>query len=368
MKKIHYAKPSITQTEIDFAADAASQGWGEHCYTYIVRFEEMFKEHLGVSHTLATSSCTGAEHLGLAALGLRPGDEVIMAELNWIATAAPIVHLGAKPVLVDVLPDSWCLDPARVREAVTDKTKAIMATHLYGNLCDLDSLQAIADQHGLALIEDAAEALGSVYHGRRAGSLGRFGAFSFHGTKTVTTGEGGLLATNDPELFEKALTLSNHGRKRGETRQFWAETIGYKFKMANVQAAIGCAQMSRFDELIAQKRRIFKWYQEKLKGLPLALNPEPEGCRNGLWMTTAVIDEGIDFNRDRLFEIFKENLIDGRVFFWPLSMMRPDDFIKAGENPVAYGLYGRGVNLPSYHDLTEEEVERVVKCLKQALN
>ena len=236
--RIYYTKPSITEREIRYAADAVTHGWGERCYEYIARFEQLFKLHLGVRHAIATSSGTGALHLGMAALNIGLGDEVILADINWIASAAPIIHLGAKPVLVDVLPDTWCLDPAAVEAAITPRTKAILAVHLYGNLCDMDALAAIAQKHGLHLIEDAAEAVGSIWHDRRAGSMGTFGAFSFHGTKTITTGEGGIFVTDDDALYEHVLTLSNHGRARGEKRQFWPECVGYKYKMSNVQAAI----------------------------------------------------------------------------------------------------------------------------------
>ena len=271
-RKIPYTKPSITELEVQYATDAAANGWGEHCYDYIVRFEESFKAHLGVNYAIATSSCTGALHMGMHALGIGPGDEVIMADTNWIATAAPIVHLGATPVFVDILPDSWCLDPEQVEAAITPKTKAIVAVHLYGNLCEMDALLAIGERHGIPVIEDAAEAVGSVYHGKRAGSMGCFGAFSFHGTKTITTKEGGMFVTNDPDLYEQVLTISNHGRARGQSKQFWPDMVGFKYKMSNIQAAIGCAQMQRLDCLLSQKREIFESYARHLDGLPVTMN------------------------------------------------------------------------------------------------
>lgn len=355
--RIHYTKPSITDLETRYAADAVAHGWGERCYEYIERFESLFKQHLGVRHAIATSSGTGALQLGMAGLGIGPGDEVILADINWIASAAPIVHLGAKPVLVDVLADTWCLDPAAVEAAITPKTKAILAVHLYGNLCDMDALAAIAERHGLHLIEDAAEAIGSVWHGRRAGSMGAFGAFSFHGTKTITTGEGGIFVTNDEELYQRVLTLSNHGRARGETRQFWPERIGFKYKMSNVQAAIGCAQLERIDELVAGKRRVFEAYRDKLAGLPVSLNPEPSGTTNGYWMPTIVADEGTPFDRDALLAAFKADNIDGRVFFWPLSSLGL--FEGCQPNEVSHSLSSRAVNLPSYHDLDDVGIARV---------
>lgn len=226
--RIPYTKPSITQLEQAYSADAVANGWGEKCYDYINRFEKAFGGYLGSEFAIATSSCTGAMHMGLAALGIGPGDEVILADTNWIATAAPIVHLGAKPVFVDILADTWCIDPEKAEAAITQKTKAIIATHLYGNLCDMDRLLEIGLRHSIPVIEDAAEALGSVWKGRRAGSMGAFGTFSFHGTKTLTTGEGGMFVSSDAGLFERVLTLSNHGRARGQTKQFWPDMVGFK--------------------------------------------------------------------------------------------------------------------------------------------
>lgn len=363
--RIYYTKPSITELEVRYATDAAQNGWGDQCYDYINRFEAAFKQHLGVKYAIATSSCTGALHMGMAALGIGPGDEVILADTNWIATAAPIVHLGAKPVFVDILEDSWCLDPTLVEQAITSRTKAIVAVHLYGNLCDMARLLEIGAKYGIPVIEDAAEAIGSVYHGKRAGSMGKFGAFSFHGTKTVTTGEGGMFVTNDADLNEYVLALSNHGRTRGQTKQFWPDVVGFKYKMSNVQAAMGCAQMERIDDLIAGKRRVFQAYKSSLAGLPLRMNPEPEGIRNGYWMPTIVVDESVYFKRDILFERFKEHAIDGRNFFWPLSMLPM--FEKQTKNIISYSMYDRAVNLPSYHDLKDAEIDRVVTLLRDFL-
>ena len=365
MTRIYYTKPSITEREIHYATDAATNGWGERCYEYIERFETLFRAHLGVEHTIATSSCTGALHMGLTALGIGVGDEVILGDINWIASAAPVTYLGAKPVLVDVLPDTWCLDPARVEAAITQNTKAIIAVHLYGNLCDMDALLAIGEKHGIPVIEDAAEAIGSKWHGRRAGSLGTFGAFSFHGSKTVTTGEGGMFVTRDQGLYQRVLTFSNHGRVQGETRQFWPERVGFKYKLSNLQAAIGCAQMERMEELVARKRKVFEFYAEHLADLPIRMNPEPEGTVNGFWMPTLVAAQSMDFDRDALLAAFKADNIDGRVFFWPLSTLPM--FESRPDNVVAYSIYHRAVNLPSYHDLTEAQMKRVIALVRQYL-
>lgn len=365
--RIHYTKPSITSLETAYAADAAANGWGDKCYAYISRFENAFCAHLGVRHAIATSSCTGALHIGMAALGLGPGDEVILADTNWVATAAPIVHLGATPVFVDVLPDSWCIDPAAAEAAITPRTRAIIAVHLYGNLCDMESLLAIGERHGIPVIEDAAEAIGSEYFGKRAGSMGVFATFSFHGSKTLTTGEGGMLVTNDPALHETALTLSNHGRARGQKKQFWPDMLGFKYKMSNIQAAIGCAQLERIDELIGRKREILGEYRRRLLPIgEITVNPEPEGIVNGAWMPTAVFSSASGVTRERLQEAFARENIDARVFFHPLSSLPM--FPERRDNRHAWDIPERAINLPSYHDMSGSDIERVVATLESVRN
>lgn len=360
---IPYTKPSITDLEVRYATDAAANGWGERCYEYIGRFEDAFKAHLGVKYAIATSSCTGALHMGMAALGIGSGDEVILADSNWIATVAPIVHLGAKPIFVDILEESWCLNPDLVEQAITPKTKAIIAVHLYGNLCDMSRLLALGERYGIPVIEDAAEAIGSIYHGKRAGSMGRFGAFSFHGTKTLTTGEGGMFVTNDPELYEQVLTLSNHGRSRTQTKQFWPDRVGFKYKMSNIQAAIGCAQMERIEDLLSRKREILASYREQLVDLPgISMNPEPEGTINGAWMPTVVFAPETGVTRERLQAAFKDENIDARVFFWPLSSLSMFEVLRG--NIVSWRIPERAINLPSYHDLTRDEQNRIIATLK----
>ena len=360
--RIYYTKPSITDLEVRYATDAAANGWGDKCYEYIARFEDLFRAHLGVKHGIATSSCTGAMHMGLSALGVGPGEEVILADTNWIATAAPIVHLGAKPVFVDILADTWCIDPELAEKAITPRTKAIIATHLYGNLCDMDRLLAIGKKHSIPVIEDAAEALGSIYHGKRAGSMGAFATFSFHGTKTITCGEGGIFVTNDSDLHEKVLTLSNHGRARGQTKQFWADVVGFKYKMSNIQAAIGCAQMERIEELVGRKREILAEYRERLEKLPgVAMNPEPQGTVNGAWMPTVVFDAKTGVTREKLQAAFSAENIDARVFFWPLSGLPMFQPVQSNTN--AWSIPGRAINLPSYHELCREDVDRVAEII-----
>jgi perosamine synthetase len=365
--RIPYTKPSITELEVSYATDAARNGWGPRCYEYLGKFEEEFKAHVGTKYAIATSSCTGALHMGLAALGVGPGDEVILADTNWIASAAPIVHLGAKPVMVDILPDSWCLDPALVEAAISPRTKAILAVHLYGNLCAMDRLLEIGHRRGIAVVEDAAEAIGSTYRGKRAGSMGSFGAFSFHGTKTLTTGEGGMLVTDDAGLYEQVLTLSNHGRARGETRQFWPLVTGFKYKMSNIQAAMGCAQLTRIDELIRRKREIMQYYRERLESAPqVSMNPEPEGTVIGAWMPTAVFSPATGVTREKLLAAFAADNIDARVFFHPLSSLPM--FADGRPCPIAIDTSRRAINLPSFHDMSVQEQDRAIAVIHQVLH
>lgn len=364
--RIHYTKPSITELEVAYATDAARNGWGEKCYEYIQKFEERFKEFTGAQYAIATSSCTGAMHMGLAAIGVGPGDEVILADTNWIASAAPITYLGATPVFVDVLPDSWCIDPDAVERAITARTKAIVAVHIYGNLCGMDKLLALGEKYGLPVIEDAAEAIGSYWHGKHAGSIGKFGVFSFHGTKTLTTGEGGMFITSDSELYEQVLTLSNHGRARGQTKQFWPDMVGYKYKMSNIQAAIGYGQMERIKELVAKKRQIFAHYQAGLADLDgISMNPEPPNTQNGYWMPTVVFDKETGITREKLQAAFKEENIDARVFFYPLSSLPM--FEDRPGNTNAWDIPNRAINLPSYHDMQIEDIQRVCSVLRNCL-
>jgi perosamine synthetase len=374
LRIIPYTKPSITELEVKFATDAAANGWGKHCYDYIIGFEEAFKAHLGVTYAIATSSCTGALHMGMHALGIGPGDEVIMADTNWIATAAPIVHLGATPVFVDILPDSWCLDPEQVEAAITPKTKAIVAVHLYGNLCDMDVLLAIGERHGIPVIEDAAEAVGSVYHGKRAGSMGRFGVFSFHGTKTITTGEGGMFVTSDPDLYERVLTLSNHGRARGQSKQFWPDMVGFKYKMSNIQAAIGCAQMQRITELVDRKRLILQLYRDRFTKLGIAhksFNPEQPGCSIGAWMTTVIM--GTPSEHSTLSENLQSGLrkrgVDARPFFAPLSSTPPfqNHTTRQKKCMRSYSIPPVALNLPCFHDISDLDIQHVSDSIKNLM-
>jgi perosamine synthetase len=367
VERIPLSRPSITATELSAMSDAAANGWGEHCYDYIERFELAFQQALNVPLAIATSSCTGALHMGLAALGIGPGDEVILADSNWVATVSPVVHLGATPVFVDILADTWCIDPEAAEAAVTPRTRAIIATHLYGSVCDLARLQDVCTKYGVDLIEDAAEAIGASCQGQSVGTFGRFGCYSFHGSKTICTGEGGMFVTHDANLYEKVLTLSNHGRRRGDRRQFWPEVIGFKYKMSNLQAALGYAQTQRMAELVQRKRQILESYRALLGGVDgVQINVEHPQTRIGAWMPTLVFATETRLSGAQMIALFQSRHIDGRVFFHPLSTL-PSFGSKAGQ-PVATDVARRAVNLPSFHDMTEAQIARVAETVTEALH
>lgn len=363
---IPFAKASITEREIAYAADATANGWGKNCYTYISKFEYAFSNYLGVKHAIATSSCTGALHIAIRALGIKDGDEVIIPQITWIATVAAVTYEKAVPILVDIRPDTWCIDPDKVERAITKRTKAIIAVHLYGNLCDMNRLREIADRHGLFLIEDAAESLGSEFHGKKTGAIGDVGVFSFHGTKTITTGEGGMLVCNDDKIYEKALLQSNHGRKASKHTIFWMDEIGVKYKMSNVQAAIGLGQIERIDELVNKKREIFSYYKESLSDLDVSMNPEKDNEKNSYWLPAVVAKGLVESDRDKILEAANSKGVGFRPFFYSLPRFPMFSHIK--ESQVAAEICRSGFNLPSYHEMTMDDLQIVVEEVRKGLN
>lgn len=366
------AGPSITDREINYAAEAARSAWFANHAAFNVRFEALFAEKIGVKHAVSLPHCTAGIHLALAAWGIGEGDEIIAPDVTWIASVAPVDYVGATPVFVDILPDTWCLDPVAVEAAITPRTKAIIGVDLYGSMCDWNALRALADKHNLFLLEDSAEAVGSTLSGRQAGSHGDVGVYSFHGSKTITTGEGGMLVTDSDELFTRVLTLRDHGRPPGD-RFFLNNEIAYKYKMSAVQAALGLAQTERFDELIATKRRIFGWYKEALADIPgLALNAEPENTKNSYWMVTIVPDDRYDVDKFAVMEGLKVQEIDSRPFFSRLSTLPPyrDRFEcvwSLPERTVGDFISQRGINLPSGYHVQKQDVAKVKGSLKKIL-
>lgn len=368
MENIPVSGPWITQKEVDYVASAVANAWYADANMYHERFEKEFAKYIGVKYAISLPSCTSAIHLSLLALGVGCGDEVIVPDITWIATAAPVSYVGAMPVFADIDEDSWCLSAESFRQAITQRTKAVIPVDLYGNVPDMDGIREIAQKFGIAIIEDAAAAIGSEYKGCKAGSLGDIGVFSFHGSKTLTTGEGGMLVTNREGVYNRCLFLRDHGRTSGD-KMFKCTEVAYKYKMSNMQAALGLAQLERISELVERKRQIFSWYAKELSGFDdITLNYEAPGTKNTFWMVTIVVSEKVGINKEKLMARMMEKKIDCRPFFFPLSSLDAYNHSakvkQAGyKNIVSYRISPYGLNLPSGFNMTEEKVKYVCNNL-----
>jgi perosamine synthetase len=368
-ERIPVAGPSITERELAYVADAAANGWYSGNTVYHDRFEKAFADYHGVRHAVALPSCTSAIHLALAALDVGPEDEVIVPDLTWIASAAPISYVGASPIFADVDSTTWCLSAESFAETITPRTKAVIPVDLYGGMPDMEAIRAVARQYGIAVIEDAAEAIGSEFRGRRAGSLGDIGVFSFHGSKTLTTGEGGMLVTDDDAIHARVLALRDHGRPPGD-RAFWNAEVAYKYKMSALQAALGLAQLERVEELVAGKRAIFEHYRRRLSPIAgFTLNAEPPETKNSYWMTTLLVDPSLGLSKEDAILRLSAAGIDARPFFYPLSSLPAyrntlQAAAAAQRNRESYRISPCGINLPSALTLTEDQVDYVCSVLR----
>jgi perosamine synthetase len=365
---IPIAGPWITEREVEAVAAAARGSWFENSRTESAAFQDEFAAATGRDHAIALPSCTSALHLSLLALDVGPGDEVVVPEATWVGSAAPITYVGATPIFADVEPDSWCASVESVRSVLTPRTKAIILVDLYGGFPAMEEFEALAAEHGIALIEDAAEAVGGRHAGRPAGAFGQISAFSFHGSKTLTTGEGGMVLCDDDALHRRMLFLHDQGRFPGDFT-FRTVEIGWKYKMSELQAALGRVQLDRLDELIEHKRRIFGWYEERLVGTGIGLNVERDHERATFWMVTAVFEESSGITPDLVRETLAAASIATRPFFPPLSSLpafvgSPDVERASGANPVSYDLARRSINLPSALTLTEADVDRVCEAVR----
>ena len=367
---IHMAGPWITEHEVKTVLDALQNGWYDQPYSYVENFQKEFAAYHNRRFGLMTPNCTTSIHLLLTALGIQEGDEVIVPECTWIASAAPITYLRATPVFCDIDPVNWCLEPESVERSITSRTRAIIAVDLFGNMPLMKELITIADHHEIPLVEDAAEALGSTYQGIRAGKFGVGSVFSFHRTKTLTTGEGGMLLLDDQKLYERCMVLRDHGRRPGGP-MYYNQEVTYKYMPFNIQAALGYAQFQRLDELVARKRWIYESYKERLADIPdIELNAEPQGVFNGVWITALVFGHSHGMTKSESMRLLQERGIPARPFFYPLSALPAYPGAEQryrSRNPKAYDISSRGINLPGALSLSIDQIDDVCEGVKAIL-
>lgn len=364
--RIPVSAPVLGEEEFANVVDALRSGWISSLGAYIPEFEREFATFCGTRYAVAVSNGTAAMHLALLAVGVKAGDEVLVPTLTFVATANAVSYCGATPVFVDADRATWCMSPAGLDALVTPRTKAIVPVHLYGHPCDMDPLLDLARRRGLAVVEDAAEAHGAEYRGRRVGALGTIGCFSFYGNKIITTGEGGMCVTDDPLLVERLRLLRDHGMD--PKRHYWHDFVGYNYRMTNLQAAIGVAQAKKLPGFLEKKRRLATWYAELLAPLAAAgrieLQPEASWARSVYWMSSVLVARA-GVSRDQVRARLGDRGVDSRPFFHPVHLLPPYD--RRGRLPVAEDLAGRGLNLPSGLGLERVQIERVANALSEAL-
>jgi perosamine synthetase len=365
---IPIAEPSLGEEELKNVTEAIKSGWISSKGKFILEFEERFARYCGVKYGVATSNGTVALHLALVALGIGKGDEVIVPTLTFVTTANVVRYTGAKPVFVDSDLEYWCIDPEKIEKKLTRRTKAIIPVHLYGHPCDMDAITDIAKKHNLFIIEDAAEAHGAEYKGRKVGSFGIINCFSFFGNKIITTGEGGMCLTNDKKLAEKMRILRDHGMS--PNKRYWHDVIGFNYRMTNMQAAVGVAQLKKIDKFMEEKRQIARWYSEGLKDLAenslIKLHPEMKWAKCVYWMYSILIENGFGMSRNELMRRLMENGVDSRPFFYPIHVMPPYEKEKKDYFPIAEDLSKQGLNLPSSTRLSREEVNIICMEIQNA--
>lgn len=362
-------EPVVSEQAKRYVNDALDTGWISSAGKYVTAFEEQFAAYLGVQHAATVSNGTAALHVALAALGVQEGDEVIVPDLTIISCAYAVVYLGAKPVLVDVVPETGNIDPSKIEAAITAKTKAIMVVHLYGHPAEMDAIMAIARKHGVAVVEDAAEAHGAVYRGRKAGSIGDIACFSFYGNKIVTSGEGGMVVSNNEELMERVRLLKDLAHKPG--RRFFHEVVGYNYRMTNVQAALGLGELENIETYIERKRAMAALYHSLLTGVAhLKLPGEASEVRSVYWMYALELLPDAPLDRDAFMQALRDKGVDTRTYFYPLhaqpvlaNAVTNDDALY----PVTSDLARRGLYLPSGLALTQEQQHEVARAVAAVL-
>ena len=365
VRKISVACPVIGETEKRYVTDCLESGWISSIGSYLARFEQQFATLCEVKHAIATNNGTTALHLALVALGISPGDEVVVPTLTYIATANAVRYCGATPIFVDCDEETLNIDPQAAESKITPRTRAIIPVHLYGHPVDMDPILDLAKEYNLRVIEDAAEAHGATYKHRKIGSIGTCATFSFYGNKIVTTGEGGMVTTNDDELATRLRLYRGQGMD--PDRRYWHPVIGYNYRMTNIAAALGCAQLERVNEALANRRRLAAWYSSRLSRIhELILPTEKDYAERVYWMYTVILPNCSPEQRDTVGEILASRGIETRPAFFPVHVMPPyeEDGTKY---PKATECSARGMCLPTHELLTEEDVAYVCDQLGSAI-
>lgn len=365
--KIPVAKPFLNGNELKYVSECIATNWISSQGKFVNKFEDHFAKIIGAKYALSTSNGTTALHLALASLGIGAGDEVIVPTLTFIATANAVFYTGAHVTFVDSELDTWDISPLEIEKAVTNKTKAIIPVHLYGQPCKMNEIMEIAKKHSLYVIEDAAEAHGAKYKNRIVGTIGDIGCFSFYGNKIITTGEGGMLVTDNEKIYEKARILRDHGMS--PEKKYWHTCIGFNYRLTNLQAAVGCAQLEQFDRILEFKKKAAKFYYKNLFGEDrITVPPENNWSESVYWMFSIVLNEGKigSGKRDKIIKILSEHNIECRPFFYPIHKMPPYKNIKTFHN--AEYLSKNGISLPSYVGINENEIKNICDEVKLVLN
>ncbi len=362
---IPVCQPTLEGNEKKYVMQCMDTNWISSRGRFVDEFEEKFANYCGVRFGITTNSGTTALHLALATMGIKEGDEVIIPSFTMISTANAISYLDAEPVVVDVEPQTWNIDPDRIEEKITERTRAIIPIHTYGHPADMDRLQEIADKHGLAIVEDAAEAHGAEYKGRRVGSFGEMASFSFYANKIITTGEGGMIVTDNQERAELLQTMRNYGFT--QERHFWHKVMGFSYRMTNLQAAIGLGQFERIKQLLGARRNNARLYNELLADVDgITTPPESEDVKSVYWMYGVVVEDDFGMSKDRLRQILADHGIETRSFFIPIHLQPIYSYLLSDEFPVSEELGRKGFYLPSASSLKAHQIEYIADVIRNA--
>lgn len=364
---IPLAKPQFGKIEKELVNKALDTGWISSIGSFVEEFAGQFAQTVDTAYALPVCNGTAALHLALIALGIRPGDEVIVPALSFVASANAVTYVGAKPVFVDIEPKAFNMDLSLVEAAITDKTRAIMTVDLYGHPVDFDAVVKLAKKNKLHFISDSAESLGSLYNGKPAGNQADVATFSFFGNKIVTTGEGGMLTTNDKKIYETAKFFRDQG-KDTTIHNYYHPVIGYNYAMTNLQAAVGIGQLKQLKTFVAKKRRIADTYRKLLRGVPgISFQEEAAYAKTNWWMFSILVDQKqFGYSRNELMnKLFGKN-IETRPFFYPLPKLPPYQKDNQDKNfPVTYELADKGINIPSFDSLNKKQLAFVTESIKQ---